>query len=389
MDVLHPAPLPGKRSHYIWFLPLSMLAVVYGLLSLTLTRTLTHSEIMTRCVLVNPNLARIWSVGNVEIGLAYFGVFGGMVFYFLRAYQHSRQHLKDLGLALAYMGGSFVLDYWCVRKFEPFAALLVGDAAVMTFTLLVSRQIWFQRLLGVFVPIIFFSCAVGHFLEGLSYWHLTYTVNTPWTMVTADVGFAVLVNASRFPAFIRGEDIVAELGKAQMESAARQAFFRDVLHSVTGGRLRLCSTAAELPSPLPAVLETPLTMETLSPLRREAAAAARARDFPDERVDALQTAIAEAAMNAIVHGGGGRAAVRADTDAVQVWVTDHGTGIQMAQLPRAALEKGFSTKDSLGHGFWLMLRTADTVSLMTGTAGTTVVVSLARQGTISPFSDIL
>ena len=51
------------------------------------------------------------------------------------------------------------------------------------------------------------------------------------------------------------------------------------------------------------------------------------------------------------------------TTALQVWITDRGAGIQMAELPRVTLEKGYSTKGSLGHGFWMMLRSADSVHL--------------------------
>jgi len=185
-------------------LPVLVLIIAYGLLGLTLTEPLSHQEIMRRCVLVDPQRARIWSVGNVEIGLAYAGVFAGMLYYFLKIYSRNREHMLDFGLAMSYLLCSFALDYYCVKTFHPFFAMLIGDAIVMTFTVLVSRKLWFQRLLGVFVPMIFFTCGVGHFLEGLSYWQLTYTFNTPWTMVTADVGFAILVNASRFPAFIRG-----------------------------------------------------------------------------------------------------------------------------------------------------------------------------------------
>ena len=187
------------RNPSLFAVPAILLTLVYGLLGLTLTHTLSHGQLMERCVLADQNMSRIWSVGNVEIGLSYFGVFGGMVWYFFRAYKNSPTHLMDLAYAVAYLMGSFCLDYTCVRAFNPFWAMFVGDALVMTFTLVVSRQIWFQRLLGVFIPLIFLTCGMGHFLEGLSYWARTYPVNVPWTMVTADIGFAVLVNSSRFP----------------------------------------------------------------------------------------------------------------------------------------------------------------------------------------------
>src|SRR5690349_4795941 len=116
----------SRRS--AWILPLILLAGAYGLLFLTLTQRMSHSELMQRCVLMDPKLSRVWSVGNVEIGAGYFGVFFGMLFYFLGMYRHSRQHLTDLGLAVGYIVASFLLDYFCVSHFEPFQAMLIGDA---------------------------------------------------------------------------------------------------------------------------------------------------------------------------------------------------------------------------------------------------------------------
>ncbi len=210
-----------KQTRHIspWVLSVLLLTIAYGLLGLTFTEPLSHASIMQRCVLVNPKMARIWSVGNVEIGLAYFGVFTGMVGYFVQIFRHNRGHLTDLFYACLYLTVSFLIDFICVSQFSPFVALLIGDAIVMTFTVIISRHVWFQRLLGVFVPIIFLTCGMGHFLEGLSYWHMTYQLNVPWTMVTADIGFAVLVNSARFPAFIRGQDVVEELKEANLRAA--------------------------------------------------------------------------------------------------------------------------------------------------------------------------
>lgn len=402
-----PAP-KGTKS---WLLPLVMLMLAYGLLSLTFAEHLSHAEMMTRCVLADEKMSRIWSVGNIEIGLAYLGVFVGMVWYFVGIYHKSRMHLMDLGLAVAYLIVSFLLDYFCVLLFSPFYAMLVGDAVVMTFTVAVSRQVWFQRLLGVFVPIIFLTCGIGHFLEGISYWHLTYPVNVPWTMVTADVGFAVLVNAARFPAFIRGEDVVSELAqqKARTDEVERalaaqrdaesenlrllhemhkqgeqqKAFLRDVLSSVTEGRLHLCDCLDEVPPALQdavLVADINLASETLRDLRSAVREAANHAHHDPVRVHDLVTAAGEVGMNAVVHGGGGRAGVYLDeeTGRVQVRVEDFGKGIDMDTLPRATLEQGFSTAGTLGHGFWMILKTTDRVYLYTSPSGTTVVLEQER-----------
>ena len=379
MAVSSPKATSPFKPSLSWVLPALLLSIAYGLLGLTFTEHLTHAEIMQRCVLVNPNLARIWSVGHVEIGFAYMGVFLGMVYYLLKASRDDKTHLHDLALGVTYLFGSFILDFICVRYFSPFYALLIGDAVVMTFTLIVSREVWFQRLLGIFVPLVFFSCSLGHLMEGTSYWHLTYPVNVPWTMVTADIGFAILVNAARFPAFIRGQDIVAEMQELEARTRTQNLFYRDVLLSVTEGRLHLCPTPGDLPARLPQIAEPlSLTQDTLSETRRAAIALARDCGFPPDRLDCLQTALGEAMMNAVVHGGGGETFVCTDGNTMQVWVVDHGAGIHLSELPRAALELGYSTKDSLGHGFWLMLRTSDAVSLLTAATGTTLVIEVSR-----------
>jgi hypothetical protein len=50
----------------------------------------------------------------------------------------------------------------------------------------------------------------------------------------------------------------------------------------------------------------------------------------------------------------------------------------MKDLPRATLERGYTTAGSLGHGLKMMLQTADSTWLLTGEAGTTVIIQLAR-----------
>ena len=384
MAVTGPAA-PPRQAVSAWIFPALVLALAYGLLGLTFVSNHgAEMDLMSRCVLMDANRSRIWSVSHVEIGVAYLGIFAAMVFYFLRLYGRSRTHLTDLFLALGYILGSFTLDAICVSHFQPFVALLIGDAVVITFTVIVSRQLWFQRLLGVFVPLVFLTCGVGHLLEGVSYWKLTFPANTPWTMVTADIGFAILINAVRFPAFIRGQDILDEMQAAKAEEETRQTFFRDVLLSVTAGRLRLCATSADLPSPLPDASEPlPVTRETLRAVRQRATETANARRFPPEQVDRLQTAVAEAALNAVVHGGGGESRVCADSDHVQVWISDRGQGIQISHMPRVMLEHAFETKDDqqrgfAGQGFWLMLRTADRLDLHTGPQGTTLVLTVSR-----------
>ncbi len=169
-------------------------------------------------------------------------------------------------------------------------------------------------------------------------------------------------------------------------SAERQrAFLRDVLASVTEGKLRLCHTSEDLPPPLPPITETmPLSLSGgIREMRHQTKAAAIARGFQEERWYDLITATSEAAMNAVVHAGGGEGRIHAvgDHGPIQIWVQDHGTGIDVAHLPRATLEKGYTTAGTLGHGMKMMLQTVDRIFLLTGATGTTVVL---EQDSVAP-----
>ena len=150
------------------------------------------------------------------------------------------------------------------------------------------------------------------------------------------------------------------------ESAARQrAFLRDMLASVTDGRLCLCGAEDDLPAPLPsAVASVALTpTEGLRELRHAVQEAAQAAGHPMERVGDLAIAASEAGMNAIVHAGTGTGEVRTGEDGVvQVWVVDHGKGITLENLPKATLKKGYTTAGTMGQGMKMMLQTVDRIS---------------------------
>ena len=172
----------------------------------------------------------------------------------------------------------------------------------------------------------------------------------------------------------------------EIEAARKQRrFLREVLASVTEGRLNLCDTAADLPAPpqLPDTLaHCILSVQTLAEFRRMTNDACAVAGLPVSRAADLVLAAGEAAMNAVVHGGGGEGRVYADPvhGLVQVWVTDTGVGIAVDSLHRATLEPGYSSAGSLGQGFPLLLRWADRVFLLTGAgAGTTIVIEQGRE----------
>lgn len=171
-----------------------------------------------------------------------------------------------------------------------------------------------------------------------------------------------------------------DLSEREQAAAQQRVFLKDVLRSVTEGKLHLCDLPGELPAPLPSQDDwIPLSLSSgLRELRMAAQAAAIAEGFADERWMDLVAAVGEAGMNAVVHAGGGRGQVCGSEDKIQVWIEDSGQGINVADLPRAALEKGYTTAGTLGQGMKMMLQTADRLWLRTGPEGTTVVLEQER-----------
>ena len=97
------------------------------------------------------------------------------------------------------------------------------------------------------------------------------------------------------------------------------------------------------------------------------------------RVADLCTSVTEAATNAIKHGNGGTSRVWVNAEGIAVEIQDRGTGIAPAQLARATLEAGYSTRVSLGMGFHMMLQTVDTLALCTSDRGTTVLLQVSNR----------
>jgi anti-sigma regulatory factor (Ser/Thr protein kinase) len=76
----------------------------------------------------------------------------------------------------------------------------------------------------------------------------------------------------------------------------------------------------------------------------------------------------------VKHGQEGKVYAGTLEDSVWVGISDRGPGIDALILPQATLQRGFSTKPSLGLGYSIMLDIADRVLLNTGPGGTTVIL---------------
>ncbi|BDI33726.1 hypothetical protein CCAX7_57770 [Capsulimonas corticalis] len=167
----------------------------------------------------------------------------------------------------------------------------------------------------------------------------------------------------------------------QIREQISRVFLREVLFSVTEGRLRFCENVSDLPEPLPHTSgDIPFGYTTLASVRYFTTEAAAKLHYSEERIHDLITAASEAAMNAVVHAQKGICRISWSPEgSIQVSISDHGPGIELSLLHRATLERGYSTENSLGHGFWLMLQTCDRVWIHSAPEGSIVVLEQDKQ----------
>ena len=176
----------------------------------------------------------------------------------------------------------------------------------------------------------------------------------------------------------------AERALRRQEESIRRAYV-DVLDAVTGGKLILL-TDEELAGQLGVPLMEPESVTAPIELAEARGVIARtaAEHFPDwaSHVD-LRTPVGEALVNALRHAGGGSYQLFAREGRLQVLVRDDGPGIDFRMLPRATLQRGFSTAASLGMGFTIMLQVCERVLLSTRPGRTSVVLEFADRPTLA------
>jgi anti-sigma regulatory factor (Ser/Thr protein kinase) len=184
---------------------------------------------------------------------------------------------------------------------------------------------------------------------------------------------------------LRGTNRDLEAANARLVESEQQrrVFNRDVLLAVTGGKLRLVEPdelpPADLRAGTPALTMPLQATADVSALRGAVHHLASEAGMEPDRAADLSTSVTEAAANAIKHGNGGAARVWSEAGGIWVEIQDRGAGIAPAQLARATLEAGYSTRVSLGMGFHMMLQTADTLALCTSDRGTTVLLQVANR----------
>ena len=180
-------------------------------------------------------------------------------------------------------------------------------------------------------------------------------------------------------------------GEKLIESEERRlASSREVLAAVTGSRLVVCDEA-ELESMIRGVrlLELPIdTPRQVSDARRALKGEVIRLGLLYKRLQDFEASSTEAMTNALGHAGGGRVELFLDHGDVLVHVCDRGGGIAQMDLARATLQKGFSTRISLGMGFKMIWEMADMLAVATSPCGTRILIRI-NENAVNEFEHTL
>ena len=228
------------------------------------------------------------------------------------------------------------------------------------------------------------ACGWTHFFDALMFYNPAYRINGLVRMFTALVSLATAVSLVRLVPLAVHAPVTILTQQAALRQ--QQEWLRDILDSATGGVLKLCRTEADLPAPLS---DTPLAVEVieekqLRQVRQSVQRLTRQAEFDRERAGEMLTAVHEATMNALHHGGSVRVRAYASEATVQVWIEDKGSGISLDKLPLSTLKQGYSTAGTAGQGWFLVLSFVDRADLLTGPEGTCLVLTMNREAAPRP-----
>lgn len=157
----------------------------------------------------------------------------------------------------------------------------------------------------------------------------------------------------------------------EKDRAIRQAY-SDVIDAVTGGRLILLGKdeLEELP------ISWGESDYELSDPGQLGEARKRVKDATGDVPEQgdLVLAFSEGATNMLKHAGGGSYRIRNEDGCIRMLLADHGRGIDFRHLPKATLVPGYSSEQTLGMGFTLMMALVDRMLLATDADGTTLIL---------------
>lgn len=215
-------------------------------------------------------------------------------------------------------------------------------------------------------------------------YEVEYPLNLPWLehpIWVSERGSLVTGTAADngdiegYAGDITAQRIASETEKEH--SNALRRVYVDVLDAATSGKLRL-ENKTRLRQLLGDRIDAEMPLTGASQLGDSRSFVRAVLDengiILRQSMNLALTAIGEGLTNALKHGGGGVMMIHREGARVQVLIADGGPGIDFSNLPRVTLQSGYSTTNSLGMGFTIMLDISDQLILSTDDTGTSLVL---------------
>ncbi|MFB1100489.1 ATP-binding protein [Terribacillus sp. JSM ZJ617] len=175
-------------------------------------------------------------------------------------------------------------------------------------------------------------------------------------------------------------EILSEVRNSEktLKSQKTWQIYRDVIYAATQGKFLLIpkSDVARYRSEKLLCEVNIMERQDLPKARDIAKEAFIKKGLKSSKISSYNLIISEAVTNILKHAEYGKMMIFQNEDNFNVIIEDKGPGFPMSLLPKTTLMSGFSTKESLGQGFTLMMKLANQVILETSEQGSTLILAL-------------
>ncbi|NGQ94909.1 ATP-binding protein [Brevibacillus sp. SYP-B805] len=158
--------------------------------------------------------------------------------------------------------------------------------------------------------------------------------------------------------------------------------YKEIIGALTHGKIMLIDQQELQDKLKELVKESELIFQksttTLRDIREQVKRKLERFGYPEKAHFGALLGVQEAVTNALKHAETGYMQVWADESRMLIVIADQGKGIELQDLPKATLLKGYSTTGSMGAGFLLMSKFSDRVYLKSDQYGTTVALEFCK-----------
>ena len=156
---------------------------------------------------------------------------------------------------------------------------------------------------------------------------------------------------------------------------------RDLLLSLTNNKLYLVMDKNEFPEVVfnknPEVSININTVEDLASAKKVIDDFFTKKNWNKNKIFDIVISVSEAVSNVLKHAQKGKMNIFYEHDSAYISVSDRGEGIELEDIPRF-IQKGESSKSSLGMGFSIILELASAVWIHTNSNGTILIMLIEK-----------